>query len=112
MALTDKRAKRLGLIKELEAKLSTKILVYFTADSPVVGALISEDAILPIFDHLRALGKQKRITLFLYSNGGQMETPWKLVTMLREYCEELHIIVPYRAYSAATMIAIGTDKIL
>jgi hypothetical protein len=31
--------------------------------------------------------------------------------MIREFCDELHVIVPYRAYSAATMIAMGTDKI-
>ena len=40
-----------------------------------------------------------------------MESPWKIITMLREFCEELHVVVPYKAYSAATMLAIGTDKI-
>src|SRR5271154_5983463 len=101
LGLKDKRNKRIELIKALEEKLESKLLVYFTADSPIVGAIISEDAILPMFDHLRAMGKQQRITLYLYSPGGQMETPWKLVTMLREYCEDLRIIVPYKAYSAA-----------
>jgi len=111
LALSTNRDKRLGLIKQIEEKLGSKLIVYFTADSPIVGAMISEDAILPIFDHLRAMGKQKHLTLYLYSLGGQMETPWKMVTMLREFCERLEMIVPYKAYSAATMIAIGTDKI-
>jgi len=31
--------------------------------------------------------------------------------MLREFCEEFHVVVPYKAYSAATMIALGADKI-
>jgi len=112
VGLTTSRDARLQIIRDLGTRLESTVLVYFTADSPVVGALISEDAILPIFDHLRAFGRQESLTLFLYSNGGQMETPWKLVTMLREYCKRLQIIVPYRAYSAATMIAMGTDKIL
>jgi hypothetical protein len=111
LGLNDHRNKRLELIKGLEEKLGSKLLVYFTADSPIVGGMVSEDAIIPMFDHLRAIGHQKRITLYLYSPGGQMETPWKLVTMLREFCEELHVVVPYKAYSAATMICIGTDKI-
>ena len=111
MGLNENRNKRVNLIKALEEKLHSKLLIYFTADSPIVGGIVSEDAILPMFDHLRAMGKQKRITLYLYSPGGQMETPWKLVTMLREFCDELYVIVPYKAYSAATMIAIGTDKI-
>ena len=111
MSLRQNRNRRAELIKTIEGKLGAKVLVYFTADSPVVSAMIAEDAILPVFDHLRAIGTQKRLALYLYSPGGQMETPWKLVTTLREFCEELHVVIPYKAYSAATMIAIGTDKI-
>ncbi len=111
MPLKQRRANRLELINKIEEKLKAKLVVYFTPDSPIVGGLIAEDALLPMYDHLRAMGKQQRIALYLYSPGGQMETPWKLITMLREFCEELHIVVPYKAYSAATMIAIGTDKI-
>ena len=111
MSLRENRNKRGELIKTIEGKLGAKVLVYFTADSPVVSATIADDAVLPLFDHLRALGTQKRIALYLYSLGGQMESPWKLVTTLREFCEELHVVIPYKAYSAATMIAIGADKI-
>jgi ClpP class serine protease len=64
-----------------------------------------------MFEHLRSIGPQKRLALYLYSHGGAMEAPWKIVTMLREFCDELYVIVPYRAQSAATMIAIGADKI-
>lgn len=105
------REQRLELIRSIEKIAESPLLVYFTADSPVVGGRISEDAPLPMFDHLRAIGKQKRLALYLYSPGGVMETPWKVVTMLREFCAELHVVVPYKAYSAATMIAIGSDKI-
>jgi hypothetical protein len=111
LSLGKGRDERLALIRSIEESLGAKVLVYFTADSPLVSALIAEDAILPMYDHLRAIGKQKRIALYLYSPGGQMETPWKLVTMIREFCDELHVVIPYKAYSAATMIAIGTDKI-
>jgi Serine dehydrogenase proteinase len=109
--LNEGRDKRKDLIKSLEDKLGATILVYFTADSPVVGAMISDDAVLPLFDHLKKISPQRRIALYLYSPGGQMETPWKIVTMLREFCDELHLVIPYKAYSAATMIAIGADKI-
>jgi hypothetical protein len=109
--LRQNRDKRRELIKKIEDKLTAKLLVYFTADAPIVGAMIAEDAILPIFDHLRAIGREKRIALYLYSPGGQMETPWKIVSMLREFCDELQVVVPYKAYSAGTMIAIGADKI-
>lgn len=32
--------------------------------------------------------------------------------MLREFCDELTVLVPYKAQSAATMIALGADKII
>jgi len=112
LSLDQNRNARKDLIGKLEAKLETKLLVYVTADTAIVQGQISEDAVLPMFEHLRAIGKQRKLTLYLYSQGGQMETPWKIISMLREFCDELHVVVPYKAYSAATMIAIGTDKIL
>jgi hypothetical protein len=111
MSLRQNRNKRIELIQKIGELLNATVLVYFTADSPIVGALIHEDAALPMFEHLRAIGNKKRIALYLYSPGGQMETPWKIVSMLREFCEELHVVVPYKAYSGATMIAMGADKI-
>jgi len=32
--------------------------------------------------------------------------------MLREFCEKLTIIIPYKSYSAATLIALGADEII
>lgn len=107
----EARDRRVEVIKKIEALIGGPIVVYFTADSPIIQANISDDALLPIFDHLRAMGTQKKLALFLYSRGGVTEAPWKIVTMLREFCEELHVIVPFKAHSAATMIAIGADKI-
>jgi hypothetical protein len=69
MPLRQGRDKRTDLIRKIEEKLSANVLVYFTADSPIVGALIAEDAILPMYDHLRRMAKQKRIALYLYSLG-------------------------------------------
>lgn len=109
--LKGERAQRRELLERIEALLAAKVLVYFLADSPISGARIGEDAPRVMYDHLRRLGHQKRLALYLYSIGGVMETPWKVVTMLREFCDELEVLVPYRAYSAATMIAIGCDKI-
>jgi hypothetical protein len=110
--IMKQRNKRLELIKRIEGFTGSAVVVYFTPDSPIMGANISEDVLRPMFDHLRSIGVQKRIALYLYSRGGAMEAPWKIVTMLREFCEELLVIVPYKAYSAATMISIGADKIL
>lgn len=109
--ISKSRAKRIEQLERIEKYIGGPVLVYFTADSPITGGRIGEDAPLPMFEHLLTIGKQKRLALYLYSPGGVMETPWKIVTMLREFCEELHVVVPYKAYSGATMVAMGADKI-
>ena len=38
--------------------------------------------------------------------------PWRLVSMIREYCDHFSVLVPYKAHSAATMIALGADEIV
>lgn len=64
-----------------------------------------------MYDHVRAIGQVERLDLFIYSTGGSVEVPWKIVCMLREHCTELSVLIPYRAYSAATLLAMGCDRI-
>jgi hypothetical protein len=109
------RQERLALIDEIEKGTDSRVLVYACGDWPVSGARIADDAVWPIHDHLRKLSAAKRIkrlALFIYSIGGVSETPWKIVSTIREFCDEFHVIVPYKCYSAATMIALGADKIV
>ena len=70
------------------------------------------DIILIISNQLRKIGKTEKIDLFLYSSGGDTMVPWRLVSMIREYCDKFSVIVPYKAHSAATMIALGADEIV
>jgi hypothetical protein len=73
------------------------------------------DAVRRMFDHLRAFNAGKklpRIDLFLHSNGGDGIVPWRLVTLVREYTDEFCVLVPYRAFSAATLTALGAHEIV
>lgn len=53
-----------------------------------------------------------RIDLFLHSNGGEGIVPWRLITLLREFCAELNVLVPHHAFSAATLTALGADTVV
>lgn len=101
------------IIKQLEEKRGSKIITYFTSDRQgPVNARVAMD-IIPVISHqLRLLGKQDKIDLFLYSAGGDTMVPWRLVSMIREYCNHFSVIVPYKAHSAATMVALGADEIV
>ncbi|MBI3255817.1 MAG: hypothetical protein HYZ63_02500 [Candidatus Andersenbacteria bacterium] len=104
---------RKDLIQQIEKSRDSRVITYLTSDRPgPVNARIGMD-IIPIFsEQLRKIGKTKKIDLFLYSTGGDTHVPWRLVSMIREYCETFSVLIPYKAHSAATMIALGADEIV
>jgi len=110
------RKERLELIKKIEESRNSKVLVYFTGDRRPFPSQIAEDAVLPLYKHLLALEeaepKTEKIDLFLYTRGGDVSVPWRIVTMIREFCRDFCILVPYKAHSAGTMIAMGADRIV
>lgn len=109
------RNDRVAIIEQIEKSRNSKLICYLTGDR--TGAPLGQiggDAIRPIYNHVRSFGfgGVEKIDLLLYSRGGSVDTPWPLITMLREYCKELSVLIPFRAYSATTMIALGADTIV
>lgn len=103
---------RKELINQIQSIRNSKIITYITGDRQPVNSQIAEDAVRPLFDQLLSTGKNKRIDLFLYSRGGDVSVPWRIVSMFREFCDHLAVIVPYKAHSAATLISLGADEIV
>lgn len=110
------RENRAGLINEIEKVRGSNLVVYFTGDRQPIGSRIAEDAVRPLYKHLLALAEAApathKIDLLLYSRGGDVSVPWRIVTMIREFCEEFCVLIPYKAHSAATMISLGADRIV
>lgn len=104
------------LIRDLEKTRKSKVIVYFTGDRPPFGgASIAEDAVRPLYDHLVSLNSESKvetIDLYLYSRGGNVSVPWRIASMVREFCENFTILIPYKAYSAATLLSLGADNII
>ena len=101
------REKRIQLIRAIEDMRNSFVITYMCGDRRgAPPAQISEDAIRPMYDHIRDLPKSSKIDLFLYSRGGAVEVPWRMITMLREHCQNLGVLIPYRAHSAATLMAL------
>ena len=104
---------KIDLIKKIEAKRGSKIITYITSDRQgPVNARVAMDIIPIISEQLRKIGKTTKIDLFLYTAGGDTMVPWRLVSMIREYCDTFSVLVPYKAHSAGTMIALGADEIV
>ena len=101
-----------NLIQKIEEKRNSKVITYVTGDRQPFVTKVAED-IIPIFArHLEKIGRQKTISLFLYTRGGDMITPIRLIKLIRSYADEVEMIIPYRAHSAGTLISIGADKIV
>jgi ClpP class serine protease len=104
---------KLEIIKKIEAKRGSKVITYITSDRQgPVNARVAMDIIPIVSEQLRKIGKTDKIDLFLYTAGGDTKVPWRLVSMIREYCDTFSVLVPYKAHSAGTMIALGADEIV
>ena len=97
------------LIQALEqARGGNRVVVYWLTDL----ARVSEAAVPSFYDQLSTIGKQEALDLFLFTRGGDIEAPWRLVTLMREFCNRFSVLVPYRAHSAGTLLAMGADEIV
>jgi len=75
--------------------------------------MISKQDVHAFEDLLRSVSSAKKGYLMINSPGGDANAAEKLLIMCRErFTEEFNIIVPDYAKSAATMIVLGSDKIL
>lgn len=102
-----------NLIKQIEKLRGSKVITYITSDRQgPVNARIAMDIIPIVSAQLRKIGRVPKIDLFLYSTGGDTMVPWRLVSMIREYCDTFSVLIPYKAHSAATMISLGADEIV
>src|SRR3954447_23860371 len=78
----------------------------------LTGAQLADEQMLHLYEHLRRLGKQDHLSLFLSSRGGATEVPWKIISLIRSYTKKFSVLVPYQAHSAATLTALGADEIV
>jgi len=100
------------LIQKIEQERNSKVVAYITGDREPFKTKIADD-VIPIFaKHLERIGEQNLISIFLYTRGGDMLAPLRLIKLLKSYANQIEVIVPYRAHSAGTLIAIGADKIV
>jgi len=106
------KAERVAAIRELEKIRKSRVVTYLTADRGLVDVAVAEDVVRIVYRHLQAINKVDRLDLFIYSRGGDTNTPWPLVSVCRSIAKEFNVLVPYRAHSAATQIAMGANSIV
>jgi len=96
----------------IEKDRNTKIISYVTGDRKGMETIISSDIIDIFVEHLDAIGPTPKISLILYTKGGDTSTAWRLINLLHIFCEELEVIIISKALSAGTLISLGANKII
>ena len=108
------RHRRRRLIREIEARTQRVLLCYVSE-----GRLIDREDVLHLEALLHAVEPGASVSLLLNSPGGDVDVADKLLHMLREIVSpstfqepgDLEIVVPNRAKSAATIMALGADRV-
>ncbi|HMG16247.1 MAG TPA: hypothetical protein VK590_12405 [Saprospiraceae bacterium] len=98
--------------KWIENNRASKILIYFTGDRTGMETQIAPDVLEYFSEHLDKIGKVNKISLFLYTRGGDTMAAYSLVNLIRQFCKEFEIIIPSKARSSGTIISLGADSIM
>lgn len=103
---------RLQLYKEIETERNSKLLVFITGDRPNLETQISSEMQDYFVDHLDKFSLPEKISLFLYTRGGDTMAAWSLTNLIKQFCKSYEVIVTAKARSAGTLISLGANKII
>ncbi len=104
---------RKKLYQKIEALRKRPLITYATSIRPNMGASMAGDAIASIIEQIECIPEnRKEIDFMLISNGGDPISALRIITLLRERFDRIAILLPYVAYSAATILALGGDEII
>ncbi len=106
-------SQRIQQYKQIEEMRQRPLIVYVTSTRQNVSAMMAGDAVREFIDQIDAIPQdQKSVDVLLHSSGGDALTAWKLMSILRERFNHVAILVPFMAFSAATIFSLGADEIV
>ena len=88
------------------------MVAYVTGDRPGLETAIESDAVDIFADHLDKIRVVPRISLILYTRGGDPHAAQSIANLLKAFCDEFEVIVPSKCHSAGTLICLGADTIV
>ena len=110
--MIDQPMNRNDLLKKLETERDSRVIAYITGDRQPFATRIAGDIVPLLGNLLDKMGKAKKISLLLYTSGGDMLAPIRIVKLIRNHCDTFEVLVPYKAHSAGTLICLGADAIV
>lgn len=106
------------IIKDLEDRLNKRVIAYFSSEAGNDAASMVNDEDVFIIENLISVPSTKKdLVLILHSGGGFSLSAERIIDVCRNYCAQKNddskffVIIPKKAKSAATIVALGSDKI-
>lgn len=104
---------RKELLQKISENRGREIITYVTSIRPNMSCNMAGDSIIPVIEQLERIPEDKKeIDFLIISNGGDPITSLRIMSLLRERFDKIGVLLPYVAYSAATILALGADEII
>jgi hypothetical protein len=105
---------RLKLYEQISKLRNNRpLIVYVTSCRQNASAQMGDDVLTQFAKVLlRIPHSSNGIDILIVSNGGDPTVPWRIICMLREKYDKIGALLPWAAYSAATLLVLGADEII
>lgn len=99
--------------EKIEKIRSRPLIAYVTSIRPNMGGNMAGDSIAQIINQIELIPEnEEEVDFLIVSNGGDPITSLRIISLLRERFNKVYVLLPYVAYSAATVLALGADEIV
>jgi hypothetical protein len=96
------------LLKRLERAVGMPVIAYWGA----AASNVCDNDVVVLHEILKRRGRMKKVGFLIKSGGGFVVSALKIVHLLRQYADEVTALLPLECASAATIIALGCDRIV
>jgi ClpP class serine protease len=103
---------RKDLYRKIEDDRKSKLLVYITGDRQNLETMIASDVLNFFLEHLDIIGSVPKISLYLYTRGGDTLASWSIANLIRQFCSDFEVIISSKAHSGGTLICLGANSII
>jgi hypothetical protein len=104
---------RVRLYNKIEEVRGRPLITYITSSRVNAAGIMAADVIPEFCKQITKIPHEKtEVDLLLVSNGGDPVVSWRIISLLRERFKKVGVLLPYQAYSAATLVALGADDIV
>lgn len=95
------------IIEDISKEIDGDFISYWIS----ANSMINSDDIVAFYEILKNNKNKDKLYLFLKSDGGSGEASLRITNLLRKFYNNITVLIPLDCASAATMLALGADKI-